>query len=519
MIKNIIKWIFAAFFALIAIVSLSMGMKATLIIWLVLAFLVSPLFPTVLNRININIGKKEYAISLAGVLLFAFIVVAVEAPDRTTFERNIAEASDVVSTEEKEETVEVSVEETVSASAEEEVPEAEEDTLELKVHFIDVGQGDCTLIESKGKYMLIDAGPDNVGTKIQKYLMDFGVSKLDYFILTHPDSDHIGSADVIATKFDIDKIYMSSFIKDNTYYHDMLDAFAYKDYKWSIPKEGYAFELGDALVSIIHSKEYTDPNNSSLCVKVTCGETSFLFAGDAESIAEKDMVAQNKDLAATVYHVSHHGSYTSSTQEFLDQVNPEYAVISCAKDNEYGHPHQETLDKLREKNIALFRTDLQGGITAFSDGKEIEWSVIPVKEYAGGDSELEKKAKTEVLTLVENESQESASSETRSIPATDTEETVTSADTTQKENSSSSGGEQKNSGGNGSGSNLKGFENDPVPSEAVYIGNKTNMKLHSAKCSGNLPKEENRQYFNSLEEAEAAGYTRENQCKRCKPFH
>ena len=515
MIKNILKWLFAIFFVTVSLVSISDGMVATSFLWLLLAFYTSPLFSKLTSRINRQITLKTYTKGFIGLLLIACIAIGVEAPKDV--EKESPSSIETVSVEERViEQEATSIEET-EAEVEEDKSLPEEESLELNVHFIDVGQGDCTLLESKGKYMLIDAGPDNVGTKIQKYLSDVGVTKLDYFILTHPDSDHIGSADVVATKFDIDTIYMSSFIKDNTYYHDMLDAFAYKNLKWSIPEEDSTFEFGDAVVTILHSKEYDDPNNSSLCVKVTCGDTGFLFAGDAEATAEKDMIAQNKDLSATVYHVSHHGSYTSSTKEFIDLINPKYAVVSCAKDNEYGHPHQETLDTLREKNVALFRTDLQGGITASSDGKEIQWSTIPEKEYKGGDSALEKKAKSQEFYTLDNETQSESTSVTKSVPSDNTDKSKTSESTGKQESKSSDGGSSNSGGGNG-GDNLKGFQNDPVPSEAVYIGNKNNMKLHCADCKGNLPKEKNRVYFNSLEEAEAAGYTKENQCHNCYPF-
>lgn len=520
MIKNIIKWIIATSFAFVALGSIADGMNASAVMWLFSAFVVSPLFTKFLDRLGVKLDLKTYTLSLVGVLLVTFITFSVQIsnlPEETDSKTSTSETARAVSVEEKEELVVSSIEEKALISEEE--SSTEEESPELIVHFIDVGQGDCTLIESKGEYLLIDAGPDNMGTKIQKYLNDVGVSKIDYLILTHPDSDHIGSVDVIATKFDIGKIYMSSFIKDNKYYHDMLDAFANKNLKWGIPKEGDSFELGDAQVSIIHSKEYEDPNNSSLCIKVTCGETSFLFAGDAESTAEKDMLDQDVDLSATVYHVSHHGSYTSSSEEFLKRVNPEYAVVSCAKDNEYDHPHQETLDKLRGQNVALFRTDLQGGITAYSDGKEIEWSISPVKEYQGGDSSLEKKAKAEFYSLAQNESKDNSSEVTKSAPSDSTKSIISTPPAEKTTEESSSDSENKSSGGGGgSGSSLKDFTNDPVPSGVIYIGNKNNQKLHCSTCPGRLPKEENRVYFNSLEEAEAAGYTKEKQCHNCYPY-
>lgn len=511
MLKNIIKWIVSALFFFMAFGSLFSGFILSAVLWLIVAFVISPLFAKLITKMGKNLSPKSYILGFAGLLFVTLICFSVEVSKEDSQSKtnsSVSQSNIALSMEEKEETPTSVIEKDVAVSVDEK-NDIEKEALELKVHFIDVGQGDCTLIESKGECMLIDAGPDDVGTKIQKYLMDEGITKIDYFVLTHPDSDHIGSADVVATKFDIGKIYMSSFIKDNKYYHDMLDAFAYKNLKWAIPKEGDSFELGDAHVSIIHSKEYEDPNNSSLCIKVTCGETSFLFAGDAEAAAEEDMVNQNADLSATVYHVSHHGSYTSSTQTFLDHVKPEYAVISCAKDNVYGHPHQETLDKLKAQNIALFRTDLQGGIIAFTDGNEIEWSVAAVNDYKGGDSELEKQIKEQQLASLKAESQDNDNANGTS--PSDKDKNGKSSDNADKIAS----GDNNNAGGNVDADNHK---NNSVSSGAAYIGNKSKKKLHRADCKSYLPAENNREYFNSLEEATAAGYTKENQCQNCYPY-
>lgn len=248
-------------------------------------------------------------------------------------------------------------------------------TGDLEVHFLDVGQADCTLIKCDGYSMLIDAGQDNQGTKIQHYLQKQGVEKLDYMVLTHPDSDHIGSVDVILTKFPVDMVLMSSFKKDSRMYEDMMKILEDNQITYFTPKVGDSYTFGSASFQIIApNREYEDPNNSSVSLLLKHGENEFLFTGDAEETAEEDMLENGLDISADVFHAGHHGSKTSNTEEFLEKVSPRYAVISCGKDNAYGLPNEEVLSRFYEKGIEIYRTDEQGTIVATSDGKEIIWA-------------------------------------------------------------------------------------------------------------------------------------------------
>lgn len=377
---------------------------------------------------------------------------------------------------------------------------------EMRVHFINVGQGDCTLVESKGQFLLIDAGPEDYGTKIQKYLNEAGVEKIDYLILTHPDSDHIGSADVIVSKYDIGKIYMNSYINDNRTYLNLLSALSSASLNWSIPSSTESFSLGDANVDFVWVKEYEDSNNSSICIKITLGDISFLFTGDAETMAESDMLSTQCNVSATVYHVAHHGSYSSSSDAFLNAVNPKYAVVSCGKENMYGHPHQETLDKLRNKNISLFRTDLQGTIISTVKENNVEWSVVPSGDYSGGSSELEKAIQE---ANSEENKQNSITKDQRII---DFEPDIISDSTLSDENIQKSIPIEDDS------FEKSGQSDVSVGQDYKYIGNVTNKKLHRVDCKGRLPKESNRVYFYTLDEAIEAGYTEEEQCHNCYPF-
>ncbi|MGN0336745.1 MAG: ComEC/Rec2 family competence protein [Lachnospiraceae bacterium] len=256
----------------------------------------------------------------------------------------------------------------------------------MEVHFIDVGQGDATLIKAGGHAMLIDAGENDKGTAVQLYLKKQGVDRLDYLILTHTDSDHIGGADVIISKFDIGQIFLSDFKKDNKTYRELMDSMKSRNMTFSTPEVGTEYELGDAIFTIIApNAAYEDPNNSSIALIMDYGENSFLFSGDCEDEAEQDILENGMNLDVDVYQAGHHGSRSSSTEDFLDAMSPEYAVISCAEGNSYGHPHAQTLNNLRARRIKVFRTDEQGSIVAYSDGTEITWNCSPSDSWQSGE--------------------------------------------------------------------------------------------------------------------------------------
>lgn len=344
----------------------------------------------------------------------------------------------------------------------------------LEVHFIDVGQGDATLLSCNGHNLLIDAGDGSKGTTVQLYLTKHGVKSLDAVIWTHPDADHIGGADVIVTKYDIGTVYQSQKDADTMEYAELMDAMSYRGYKPIVPKPSDSFMLGDAEVLFIGPwRSFDNDNDNSLMCLVQFGGTRFLLTGDAEESAEIDIVDLGIEFTVDVYKAGHHGSRTSSTEELLNLVKPEYAVISCSDDNSYGHPHAEVLSRFKDKNIKVFRTDEQGSIVAVSDGSKITWSTTPSESWKPGAA---------------NGASNEASSE---------------SDKNKSDDSS------KNSGGN--------YGYGTAPEGAVYIGNARNMKLHKASCSG-LPHSHNQVLFDTLDEAKAAGYLQENQCKICKPY-
>lgn len=277
----------------------------------------------------------------------------------------------------------------------------------LEVHFIDVGQGDATLIKSGEHAMLIDAGDNSKGTTVQLYLKKQGIEKLDYLVLTHTDADHIGGADVIVTKYDIDTIFLGDFEKDNQTYRELMEAIEYRNMNYSVPEVGSEYQLGNASFTIIAPNfTYDNPNDTSIGLVLRNGENTFLFSGDAEAEAEADILSNGMDIDIDVYHAAHHGSSTSSTQAFLKAMTPIYSVISCEKNNSYGHPHRETLDSFQSMGIEVFRTDEQGSIVAYSDGKELTWSCTPSESWAAG-TPIEQPQKSITGTLTETAGMES----------------------------------------------------------------------------------------------------------------
>lgn len=261
------------------------------------------------------------------------------------------------------------------------------DSENLTVHFLDIGQGDCTVLTQGGHAMLIDAGDNDKGTAVQAYLNYLGIETLDYAILTHPDADHIGGADVVLYKFDCDTILMPDVEVDTRTYDDVIQAMKSRGYTATHPQVGDTYSFGDAAFTVLSpSRSYSDNNNNSIVIRLTHGENTFLFTGDAEEEAEADMLTQGLDVQADVLKVGHHGSSTSTSDEFLEAVSPSCAVISCGEGNKYGHPHAETMNKLRQMGITVYRTDEQGTITATSDGTSLTWNMSPSDSWLTGEA-------------------------------------------------------------------------------------------------------------------------------------
>ena len=247
----------------------------------------------------------------------------------------------------------------------------------LRLDFIDVGQGDCTLIETPdSKFILIDAGTNAASYKIRDYLNDRGVTEIEYCVFTHPHEDHIGSASLVVENFTVKNVLMMSKAATSSTYERLIDALLESKSKNGTvitePKPKDVYDVGEVSMEILAADaQSSDANNSSIVIRLTYGDCSFMFTGDAEKQVEKKILSEGADISCVLLKCGHHGSSTSSSKEFIDAVYPAVAVVSCGLDNSYGHPHTEVLSRLNDIGAAVYRTDEMGDIIFECDGKKL----------------------------------------------------------------------------------------------------------------------------------------------------
>ena len=245
---------------------------------------------------------------------------------------------------------------------------------EVIYHFIDVGQGDAVLISTPDGNILVDTSEKSAKDSLKDYLGAAGVSELKYLVLTHPDADHIGNAQFVIENYKVENVVMTDYASTSKTYENLLDAIEEKKVNVIIPENGYSFKLGALTNTVIAPvKEYDDPNEMSLVIKSVYGDTSVMLTGDAEVESEEDILKKwsVSALQSDILKVGHHGSSTSTTEAFLKAVNPRVAIISCGEGNSYGHPHAETLERLENKGVKIYRTDEKGSIIYKTDGNDI----------------------------------------------------------------------------------------------------------------------------------------------------
>lgn len=251
---------------------------------------------------------------------------------------------------------------------------------DLVVHFIDVGQGDCELIQGPEKTVLIDAGEAEQADVVSAYLRAQGITTIDILIATHPHADHIGGLYKIVEEFEVKTILFpelpDALIPTTRAYERLLDTIDAQGLKINHAVPGKKYDLGDGAEMTILAPlfQYTDDlNELSVVCRVDFGNTSFMFTGDASKQSENDMVEKyGSRLSATVLNLGHHGSKTASQDKWLSAVSPQIAVASLAYDNDYGHPHPQVLKRLEKHGIPLYRTDQHGTIVISSDGEHLD---------------------------------------------------------------------------------------------------------------------------------------------------
>ncbi len=245
----------------------------------------------------------------------------------------------------------------------------------LSIYYLDVGQADSMLITYQDKDILIDAGNNEDGPKLVNYFKSLNITKFDYVFGTHPHEDHIGGMDDIINNFEINNFYMPDVVTTTKTFEDILNSMEEKNLQFKTPNIDDEYKIGDIKLKVLYvGKESNDLNDTSIVLKLTYKDTSYLFTGDATKKVENKLLT--KDIESDVLKVGHHGSQYSTSNEFLEKVNPKYAIIEVGKNNIYKHPKEVTLTKLDNMKIKYYRTDMDGTILLKSDGENISFEKL-----------------------------------------------------------------------------------------------------------------------------------------------
>ena len=256
----------------------------------------------------------------------------------------------------------------------------EKDLGSLEVHFLDVGQGDAIYIRTPDEIdILIDGGPDKTVLSELGSVMPYWDREIDIMILTHPHSDHVTGLIEVLRRYKVKQIYYTGALHTASDYLAWLEEVKTQEIPLSIVSSRFIINLGEETDleflwprENLINKKVTELNNTSIVNKLVFGDVSFLFTGDNEEQVEEELLDLGEDLQSTVLKSSHHGSKTSSTEEFLNMVDPEIVVIQCGEDNSFHHPHGRVLNRYERRNMNIFRTDLDGRVSFVSNGIEIE---------------------------------------------------------------------------------------------------------------------------------------------------
>lgn len=268
---------------------------------------------------------------------------------------------------------------------------------ELVVHMIDVGQADCFLLIQNGQTALVDCGTRSTGKDAVEYMKELGVTTLDYVIGTHPHDDHMGGMYDIITNFEIGTVIIpNSSDGDITanWYLKLMDELKTGDYNVEYPEQGDVYKLKDATMQILSAETDVDgnTNNYSIVMKVSFGQMDMIMTGDAETEIEEQIIQSGVDIDAEILKVGHHGSDTSSSQEFLEAITPDYGLISCKTGNKYEHPIKSTMDKLQKMNVEVYRTDECGSVIMTITTYDVTFNCEP-GDYLSGVEWEERESK------------------------------------------------------------------------------------------------------------------------------
>jgi len=244
---------------------------------------------------------------------------------------------------------------------------------EVFVSFIDVGQGDSILIRSRDHAVLIDGGEHRAGVVVMDYLRQAGVSHLDYVVATHPHSDHIGGLITVLGRMEVSSVVMPDVLHNTITFENFLEVIENNNIPVIFPVEGDRIRAGIINLTVLAPvADFSgSSNNASIVIRLSHGQTSFLFTGDSEVISEQSMLSSGLTLSSDVLNLGHHGSRTSTSQAFLDAVDPSIVVISVGANNRYGHPHRDVMNRVEARNIRIYRTDHHGTIRMITNGSRI----------------------------------------------------------------------------------------------------------------------------------------------------
>ena len=375
---NLLRFIIGTIILFFALAFTTLRLDSPLLF--IASFVIAPVCVCSFNK-YINLRQRNCYKGLIALFVVTFILIGVNlvsCEDQAT-NKNVVEKNDVV-------------EETATTVIK------EEEFTEATVHFINTGDSDSILIVQDDKSVLIDAGDNDDESLIVNYLNDLEIKKIDYLVNTHPDSDHCGGLDSVINNFEIGTFFIGNGNADSQTYTDVINTAANRGINPSVPLEESKFELtNSSYIQFFNTAGGSDSNESSLVTLFVNGEDKFLLTGDAGAETENKILLKMQDV--DVLKIGHHGSNNSTTQSFLDKVNPEYAVILTGK-NSYGHPHAEVLSKLESANIEIHRSDECGDIIFKSTGEGV-FTGCKEGSYLANDKEsreeAERKAEEEKL--------------------------------------------------------------------------------------------------------------------------